>query len=158
MPTGSPSIAPAGKELRLFGLVDWTIARFVATRTRLHQLQYEATRLRERPLVWCVLFTAAANLAVMWALWAAAAAGRIDLGALVAYAQCTVGTSLIAFGGLNWALDGAAAPVAAVARLEPAMASAGALVAGHVAGRRPARARDSLSRRRRSPTPAARRC
>ena len=122
--------APAGKELRLFGLVDWTIARFVATRTRLHQLQYEATRLRERPLVWCVLFTGAANLAVMWALWAAAADGRIDLGALVAYAQCTVGTSLIAFGGLNWALDGAAAPVAAVARLEPAMASAGALAAG----------------------------
>ena len=150
--------APAGKELRLFGLVDWTIARFVATRTRLHQLQYEATRLRERPLVWCVLFTAAANLAVMWALWAAAAAGRIDLGALVVYAQCTVGTSLIAFGGLNWALDGAAAPVAAVARLEPAMAAAGALVRGSVAGRRPARARDSLSRRDASPTPAARRC
>ena len=122
--------APAGKELRLFGLVDWTIARFVTTRTRLHQLQYEATRLRERPLVWCLLFVGAANLAVMWALWAAAAAGRIDLGALVVYAQCTVGTSLIAFGGLNWALDGAAAPVAAVARLEPAMASAGALAAG----------------------------
>ena len=122
--------APASKELRLFGLVDWTIARFVATRTRLHQLQYEATRLRERPLAWCVIFTAAANLAVMWALWAAAASGRIDLGALVAYAQCTIGTSLIAFGGLNWALDGAAAPVAAVARLEPAMATAGALVPG----------------------------
>jgi ATP-binding cassette subfamily B protein len=34
--------APASKELRLFGLVDWTIARFVAVRTRLHQLQYEA--------------------------------------------------------------------------------------------------------------------
>ncbi|MGH6691042.1 MAG: ABC transporter ATP-binding protein, partial [Gammaproteobacteria bacterium] len=31
---------PASKELRLFGLVDWTIARFVARRTRLHQLQY----------------------------------------------------------------------------------------------------------------------
>jgi ATP-binding cassette, subfamily B, bacterial len=33
----------------------------------------------------------------------------------------------IAFGGLSWALDGAAAPVAAVRRLEPAMAAAGAL-------------------------------
>src|SRR5207344_812520 len=43
---------PAAKELRLFGLVDWTIARFVARRTRLHALQYEATRLRERPVVW----------------------------------------------------------------------------------------------------------
>jgi ABC-type multidrug transport system fused ATPase/permease subunit len=41
-----------------------------------------------------------------------------------------VGTSLIAFGGLNWALDGAAAPVAAVERLEPAMASTGDLPPG----------------------------
>jgi ABC-type multidrug transport system fused ATPase/permease subunit len=37
---------------------------------------------------------------------------------------------MIAFGGLNWALDGAAAPVGAVLRLEPAMEPAGALVSG----------------------------
>ncbi len=37
---------------------------------------------------------------------------------------------MIAFGGLNWALDGSAAPVAAVLRLEPAMAPAGALAQG----------------------------
>jgi ABC-type multidrug transport system fused ATPase/permease subunit len=37
---------------------------------------------------------------------------------------------MIAFGGLNWALDGAAAPVAAVLRLEPGMAPAGALPSG----------------------------
>src|SRR2546425_1518047 len=43
---------PASKELRLFGLVGWTIERFVARRTRLHELQYEATRLRERPVLW----------------------------------------------------------------------------------------------------------
>jgi ATP-binding cassette subfamily B protein len=122
--------APASKELRLFGLVDWTIARFVAVRTRLHQLQYEATRLRERPLAWCVLIVAGANVVVMWALWSAAAAGRLDLGGFVVYAQCAVGTSMIAFGGLNWALDGAAAPVAAVARLEPKMAATGALAPG----------------------------
>src|SRR5207344_3153894 len=36
---------PASKELRLFGLADWTIDRFVATRKRLHELQYAATRL-----------------------------------------------------------------------------------------------------------------
>ena len=40
--------APA-KELRLFGLASWTIDRFVARRSRLHALQYEATRLRENP-------------------------------------------------------------------------------------------------------------
>jgi ABC-type multidrug transport system fused ATPase/permease subunit len=131
---------PASKELRLFGLVGWTIDRFVATRTRLHRLQYEATRLRERPLAICLLIVTAANVSVLWAIASAAAAGRVDLGQTVIYAQCAVGTSLIAFGGLNWALDGAAAPVAAVYRLEAAMATAGRLPSGTVgADRRPAR-------------------
>src|SRR5262245_47012345 len=59
---------PASKELRLFGLVGWTIARFVARRTRLHQLQFEATRLRERPLAWCLLIVTLANILVLWVL------------------------------------------------------------------------------------------
>lgn len=121
---------PASKELRLFGLVGWTIDRFIAQRRRLHQLQYEATRLRERPLAWSLLFVTAANVMVLWALATAVADGRINLGELVTYGQCVVGTSLIAFGGLNWAMDGAAAPVAAVGRLEPTMASAGHLTSG----------------------------
>ena len=121
---------PASKELRLFGLAGWTIDRFIARRTRLHQLQYHATRLRERPLVWSLLLVTAANVIVFWSLANAAASGGLDLGGLVIYAQCAVGASLIAFGGLNWAMDGAAAPVAAVLRLEPAMAPAGALPSG----------------------------
>ena len=121
---------PASKELRMFGLVGWTIDRFVARRTRLHELQYAATRLRERPLVWSLLIVTAANVLVFLSLASAAAAGRISLGEVVVFAQCAVGTSLIAFGGLSWALDGSAAPVAAVLRLEPAMAPAGALRAG----------------------------
>jgi ABC-type multidrug transport system fused ATPase/permease subunit len=123
--------APAGKELRLFGLVEWTIDYFIARRTKLHQLQYDATRLRERPLALSLLLVTAANVAVMWALADAAADQRIGLGELVVYAQCAVGTSLIAFGGLNWALDGAAAPVAAIARLDAAMALEGQLPSGH---------------------------
>jgi ABC-type multidrug transport system fused ATPase/permease subunit len=121
---------PASKELRLFGLVGWTIERFIERRTRLHQLQYEATRLRERPVAWSLLLVVAANIAVFWSLASAAADGLINLGQLVIYAQCAVGTSLIAFGGLNWALDGASAPVAAVHRLGPAMTSAGQLTSG----------------------------
>ena len=118
---------PAAKELRLFGLVGWTIDRFVANRRRLFELQYRATRLRERSVIWCVLLVSAANVAVFWSLADAAASGRLDLDQVVVYAQVAVGTSMIAFGGLNWALDGAAAPVAAVLRLEPAMGPAGAL-------------------------------
>ena len=125
---------PASKEVRLFGLAGWTIERFVARRTRLHRLQDQATRLRERPLAWSLFLVASANVVVLWSLASAAAAGRIDLGALVMYAQCAVGTSAIAFGGLNWALDGASAPVAAVRRLEQKMASTGRLASGRLAG------------------------
>ncbi len=118
---------PAAKELRLFGLADWVLERFVARRTRLHELQYEATRLREKPLLLSLLLVTAGNLAVFVSLALDAAAGRLDLGRLVVFAQAAVGVSRIAFGGMSWALDGAAAPVAAVLRLEPAMAAAGAI-------------------------------
>ncbi len=122
---------PASKELRLFGLARWTIDRFIARRTRLHDLQYQGTRLRERPVLWSLVLVVAANVAVFWALARALSAETTSLADLVVYAQCAVGTSLIAFGGLNWALDGAAAPVAAVLRLEEAMLPAGALPVGH---------------------------
>jgi ABC-type multidrug transport system fused ATPase/permease subunit len=121
---------PASKELRLFGLAAWTIDRFIARRTRLHELQYAATRMRERPVVWSMLLVVAANILVFWVLAGDAAAGRISLGEAVVYVQCAIGVSTIAFGGFSWALDGAAAPVAAVLRLEPAMRPAGALSSG----------------------------
>jgi ABC-type bacteriocin/lantibiotic exporter with double-glycine peptidase domain len=122
---------PASKELRLFGLAGWVIERFVSRRTRLHELQYHATRLRERPVIWSLLLVTAANIVVFWALAQSVGSGTITLGDLVVYTNCAVGTSLIAFGGLNWALHGSAAPVAAVLRLEDAMAPAGALAVGH---------------------------
>jgi ABC-type multidrug transport system fused ATPase/permease subunit len=121
---------PASKELRLFGLAGWTIDRFIARRTRLHQLQYAATRLRERPVISSLLLVGSANVAVFWLLASAAAHGRISLGEAVVYVQSAIGVSMIAFGGFSWALDGAAAPVAAVMRLEPAMRPAGGLRSG----------------------------
>jgi ABC-type multidrug transport system fused ATPase/permease subunit len=121
---------PASKELRLFGLAGWTIERFLSRRTHLHELQYQATRLRERPLVWSLLLVVAANVFVFWMLAADVAAGRITLGEVVVYVQSAIGVAMIAFGGFSWALDGAAAPVAAVLRLEPAMRPAGALSSG----------------------------
>ncbi len=121
--------APA-KELRLFGLAGWTIDRFVTRRTLLHALQYEATRLREKPVVWSLLLVAGANVAVFWSLASAAAGGRISLGEIVVFAQAAIGASMIGFGGISWALDGAAAPVTAVLRLEGTMAAAGALRPG----------------------------
>ena len=131
---------PASKELRLFGLADWTIDRFKARRTRLHELQYAATRLRERPVIGSLVIIVAANLLVFWSLASAVADQRISLAELVVFVQSAVGVSMIAFGGFSWALDGAAAPVAAVLRLEPAMRAAGSLTAGtDAAGAMPAR-------------------
>ena len=121
--------APA-KELRLFGLAEWTIERFIARRTRLHQLQYEATRLREKPLAWSLILVIAASVAVFWFIAQQAANGALTLAEVVVAAQAAIGVSAIAFGGLNWALDGSAAPVEAVLRLEAAMAPVGALPSG----------------------------
>jgi ABC-type multidrug transport system fused ATPase/permease subunit len=118
--------APA-KEVRLFGLADWTLDRFAARRTRLHALQYEATRLREKPVAWSLLVVGAANVIVFAALANATSRGAFTLGEAVVFAFNAVGVSMMAFGGMSWALDGASSPVAAVLRLEPAMAARGAL-------------------------------
>ncbi len=118
---------PAAKELRMFGLADWTVDRFTARRQRLHELQATATRLRERPLAVCLLLVLAANTVVFGYLAVQVSDGGLSLDRAVVFAQVAVGSSLLAFGGLNWALDGAAAPTAAVLRLEAASARAGAL-------------------------------
>jgi ABC-type transport system involved in cytochrome bd biosynthesis fused ATPase/permease subunit len=131
---------PAAKELRIFGLPDWVLGRFLASRRRLHQLQYEATRMRERSLLLSLAVVLAANGLVFWMLGAAALDGRLAVGSLITYATAAAGTSMIAFGGLNWALDGASAPVAAVGRLAGAMARAGTVASGRrPAGGMPAR-------------------
>ncbi len=121
---------PPAKELRLFGLQGWTIDRFRARRRRLFELQYEATRLRQQPVLLSLLVVAAANALVFWALGVGAINGDVALSRLVVYAQVAVGVSAVAFGGFNWALDGAAAPVVSVLKLKPAMAPAGALSTG----------------------------
>jgi len=122
--------APAAKELRLFGLADWVVERFRSRRRRLFELRWQATRLRERPVVWSLLLVLAANLAVFVSLGTAAADGSLALDRLVTFASAAIGTSMIAFGGLSWALDGAAAPTAAVLRLQQSMQPAGGLPRG----------------------------
>ena len=118
---------PAAKEVRLFGLADWVIDRFGGHRRRLYELQWEATRLRERSVLTCLLIVLAANAFVLWVIGEQTIDGRLDLADASVYLQTAVGVGAIAFGGLSWALDGSAAPVVAVLRLEAAMAEAGAL-------------------------------
>ena len=120
----------AAKELRLFGLAAWTVDRFKARRRRLFDLQWQATRLRERPLAWCLVLVVSANIVVFWSLASRAVAGEIALDRVVTFATAAVTTCTIAFGGLSWALDGAAAPVGATMRLERAMEPVGSLEVG----------------------------
>jgi ABC-type multidrug transport system fused ATPase/permease subunit len=121
--------APA-KELRLFGLSDWTVDRFAQRRRRLVDLRWQATRLRQRPVQWALLVVTCANAVVFWSIATRAAEGDLGLGSVVTFAAAALGTSALAFGGLNWALWSAAPPVAAVLRLEEAMAAVGTLVSG----------------------------
>ncbi len=127
--------APAAKELRLFGLAHWTIERFRRHRRRLHDLRWEATKLRERPVAASLLLVLTANAVVFWSLAADVTAGALPLDRLVMFASAAIGASMIAFGGLSWALDGAGAPTAAVLRLHQATAPRGALTAGSKAAR-----------------------
>jgi len=119
--------APAAKEVRLFGLSDWVIERFKSRRTYLYNLQRHATRLRERSLALSLVLVLGANALVAWTIANAATDGRIGIGSATIFLTAMVGTAMIAFGGWSWALDGSSAPVAALERLEPHMAEAGAL-------------------------------
>ncbi len=121
----------SAKELRLFGLASWVVDRFRARRQQLFELQWRATRLRERPVAGSLLLVTAANLVVFWSLASDATTGALALDRAVTFATAAITISMIAFGGWSWALDGAAAPVAAVLRLEEAMTPAGALARGN---------------------------
>jgi len=122
---------PAAKELRLFGLSGWIIDRFREQRTYLHELRWAATRLRERPVLWSVLLVLAANVLLFWSMAGEATAGALGLDRMVTFASAAISTSMIAFGGLSWALDGASAPAAAVLRLPGSMRETGAVAVGN---------------------------
>ncbi|MDQ2874996.1 MAG: ATP-binding cassette domain-containing protein [Actinomycetota bacterium] len=122
--------AEAAREARIFELTDWIAARFAANRRRLVDARLHHTRLRQRPLRWAIAILIAANGVTIWAIADAAAAGRMSAAQVVVFAQAVVGASLIAFGGLNWALPIAADAVATVLQLDATMAAAGRLPDG----------------------------
>ena len=153
---------PAAKEVRLFGLADWVIERFARHRRRLYELQWQATRLRERSVLACLADRARRpTLVVFWALGDAAdrRAARPRPTASV-YLQTAVGVERDRVRRAQLGARRRAAPVAAVLRLEAAMAEAGALA--DAATRRPTglpAARDPLPRRHlRLPGDRPRRC
>ena len=120
------------KELRLFGLQDWVIERFSRRRRELFDLQYVATRLREKSVLWALLIVLVANLVVFGVFGRQAIAADLTLGQLVTMAQLAIGVQMVAFGGLNWAMDDTASTVLAVNRVVPLLGPSGALPVGSV--------------------------
>ncbi|MXW52573.1 MAG: ABC transporter ATP-binding protein [Gammaproteobacteria bacterium] len=121
---------PASKEIRLFGLAGWVVERFRSHRRRLHDLRWEATRLREKPVVWSLLLVLAANAMVFTVMAIDVSSNELGLDRMVMFASLAFTTSMIAFGGLSWALDNASAPAGATMRLGSSMYDVGSLQNG----------------------------
>ncbi len=119
--------AQPAKELRVFGLGEWTVERFASRRRRLVELQWKAMRLRQRSLLTVFAVLGAAHALVLVPMVSSALAGDLDLGNLVVGAQALIGASALAVGGFAWALEGAAQPVLVVERLGKRMAEEGGL-------------------------------
>ncbi len=130
---------PAAKELRLFGLADWTVERFAERRRQLFDLYWEATRLRERSVLSSLVAVVAANALVFWRLAVAMANGSLAAGDAVVYLMAAIMVSAMAFGALGWALDHASAPATAVDRLVDIFAATETLHSPPVAGEEPPR-------------------
>ena len=131
---------PASKEIRLFGLASWIVDRFRSHRRRLHDLRWEATRLREQPVIWSLIVVLGANAIVFTFMAIDVASNELGLDRMVTFASLAFTTSMIAFGGLSWALDSAAAPAGATMRLRSSMYDIGSLQNGtHASDTQPKR-------------------
>jgi ATP-binding cassette, subfamily B, bacterial len=121
--------SPAAKEIRLFGLADWTADRFTDRRNALLAISLQAMRLKERSVGLTLLVLVVGNGLVYWALASAAAAGDLSLSRLVAYAGTAIGVSALATMEFDWWLADGSRPVPVVTGLEPAMRDVGDLPA-----------------------------
>ncbi len=122
--------SPASKEIRLFGLADWTAGRFADRRKALLTLSLQAMRLKERSVGLTLLTLVVGNGLVYWALARAAANGDLSLTRLVAYAGTAIGVSALATMEFDWWLADGSRPVPVVTGLAPTMRQIGDLAAG----------------------------
>ena len=121
---------PAAKELRMFGMSNWIVDRFRESRQLLHDLRWEATRLREKSMFWCVLLVISANIILFYSMAWSSLNGDLELNQMVTFASAAISTSMIAFGGLSWAMDSASAPAVAVMSLHEKMLPSAVLSEG----------------------------
>jgi ATP-binding cassette, subfamily B, bacterial len=122
---------PAAKEIRLFGLADWTVAHFAKRRNQMVDAIFEARRLRARPLRWTVVLVVGGNALVFWSLSRDAINGRLGVSSLVVYAAAAIGAVALGFGELDWWFRQTAQPIPRVLAIAGRMGDAGALAAGN---------------------------
>ncbi|MBA2607732.1 MAG: ATP-binding cassette domain-containing protein, partial [Actinobacteria bacterium] len=94
--------APAAKEIRLFGLADWTVDRYFSRRKRMVELTIKARSLKKTPITLAVGAIVGGNVALFWSIARDASAGHIAIGSVTVFAQAALGASALAFGEVDW--------------------------------------------------------
>jgi ABC-type transport system involved in Fe-S cluster assembly fused permease/ATPase subunit/type IV secretory pathway TrbD component len=106
--------APAAKEIRLFGLADWTVDRYFTRRKKMVELIIKARSLKKTPIALAIAAIAGGNVIVFWSLAHDASHGIIAIGAVTTFAQAALGTSALAFGEVDWWFRQGSQPVPVV--------------------------------------------
>jgi len=94
--------APAAKEIRLFGLADWTVDRYFSRRKRMVELTIKARSLKKAPITLAVAAIVGGNVLLFWSIANDASAGRITIGSVTVFAQAALGAGALAFGEVDW--------------------------------------------------------
>ncbi|MEY2399247.1 MAG: ATP-binding cassette, subfamily bacterial [Actinomycetota bacterium] len=94
--------APAAKEIRLFGLADWTVDRYFTRRKRMVELTIKARALKKWPITVAVVAIVGGNVLLFWSLAHDASAHRLAIGSVTVFAQAALGASALAFGEVDW--------------------------------------------------------
>jgi ABC-type multidrug transport system ATPase subunit len=94
--------APAAKEIRMFGLADWTVDRYFSRRKKMVELIIKARRLKKTPITIAFVAIAGGNVVLFWSLARAASNHSISLGAVTVFAQAALGAGALAFGEVDW--------------------------------------------------------
>ena len=93
------AVEPASaKEVRLFGLSGWVVARFVAARTRVADLAIARSRPGRLPIAGAVVLALVANLAVATWIVRAGLAGAISIGLVTTGLGLLATTAALGFG------------------------------------------------------------
>ncbi|MEY2471009.1 MAG: ATP-binding cassette, subfamily bacterial [Actinomycetota bacterium] len=106
--------APAAKEVRMFGLADWTVDRYFSRRKKMVELIIKARSLNKTPIAVAIAAIAGGNVVVFWSLAHDASNGHIGIRAITMFAQAALGTSALAFGEFDWWFRQGSQPVPVV--------------------------------------------